>query len=131
MSDRNTRQWYVTRFGKMCIVHTSDFAHLDIHKTIGNGIQIRNFWDDTVYTPWKVHIYLSLELEFMSHQGWKLDVWTMCIFPNPVTYMDVPDITFWWLLKQAWTRLHGLFSSIVKYQYKLVYVITLHILLWQ
>ena len=23
---------YVTRFGKTCIVHTSDFAHLEIHK---------------------------------------------------------------------------------------------------
>ena len=23
---------YVTRFGKMCIVHTSDYAHLEIHK---------------------------------------------------------------------------------------------------
>ena len=105
----------------MRIVHTSDFAHLDIDKTTGNGLQIRNFKDDTVYTPWKVHIYLSLELEFISHQGWKLDVWTMCIFPNPVTYVDVSDITFWWLLKQAWTRLHGLFSSIVKYQSRLVY----------
>ena len=23
---------FVTKFGKMCIVHTSDFAHLEIHK---------------------------------------------------------------------------------------------------
>ena len=23
---------YVTRFGKTCIVHTSDFSHLEIHK---------------------------------------------------------------------------------------------------
>ena len=30
---------YVTGFGKTCIVHTSDFAHLEIHKTTGNGIQ--------------------------------------------------------------------------------------------
>ena len=29
---RDRKALYVTGFGKMCIVHTSDFAYLEIHK---------------------------------------------------------------------------------------------------
>ena len=30
--DRTVRTTYVTRFGKRCIVHTSDFEYLEIYK---------------------------------------------------------------------------------------------------
>ena len=38
------RFWVISNMrpdsGKMCTAHTPDFAHLDIHKTTGNGVQI-------------------------------------------------------------------------------------------
>ena len=30
----------VTGFGKMCIVHTSDFVHMEIYKNTGDNIYI-------------------------------------------------------------------------------------------
>ena len=32
LTQANKKTEYVTEFGKTCIVHTSDFAHLEFHK---------------------------------------------------------------------------------------------------
>ena len=36
----NDNDIYVTGFGKMCIVHTSNFEYLEIHKTTVNSTQV-------------------------------------------------------------------------------------------
>ena len=83
----------MTGFGKTCIVHTYNFSTLVSHK-----IHLE-WWIDVklsgivellfLYDFWKFHICIPFPVVLCISKWAKSDVWTMHIFPNPVTYSYV------------------------------------------
>ena len=73
----------VTGFRKMCIVYTSNFAHLEIIKTTDNGLKI---WRNSGYThPENFTSIYHFKFILWVTKFEKLDVWTKHVFPNLVT----------------------------------------------
>ena len=81
--------WIVTGFGKMCIVHTSNFSTLVSHKIY------LEWWIDVklsgivellfLYDSWKFHICIPFPVVFMNLQMSKIGCVNMHTIPNPVT----------------------------------------------
>ena len=82
---------YATGFGKTCIVHTFDFSHLEIHKNprkwytnLRLSGMMKEYW---FYNPWSFTPICYSNYTLWVSKVEKLDVWTMQVFPNPVTYI--------------------------------------------
>ena len=83
VADKNLVYNYVIGFGTTCIV---DFAHLKIQKNHREWYtdlklpeMIKEWW---FYKSWKFPICLLFQIDFMSHQRWKIGYVNYAHFPK-------------------------------------------------
>ena len=80
----------VTEFGKMCVVHTSHFAHLEFHKNYMDWCRFETFRNEK-----GIVVLQILKISYLCHSKWilsvtkveTLDVSTMHTPPNLATHI--------------------------------------------
>ena len=82
---------YVTRFGKTCIVYTSNFSTMVTHKIYlewQRDVKLSGIVESLLlYHPLKFQICIPFPVFLYIDFKWaKSDVWTMNVFPNHFTY---------------------------------------------
>ena len=97
---------YVTGFAKTCIAHTSDFAHLKIHKNYrqwNTDLKLTGMIQEEWFYKHKnvTHVYHFKFILWVTRVE-KLDLWTMHIYSNPVTCTHIHIYIYTYIHISRW-----------------------------